>query len=228
MEASPRHDLVHLRRSFKPGSFETKPRPEFAEPKELRPAVLSGALRRSALSVSRGGGMLAVAEGDKVCILDAGALAGLGGPGAVALGPGRSTSTSASRGTTSASSSSRTGSSSSGTGSSSVLPPAVPEKAGVRPLARVSAAFEVARVAFNPSNEATLAVSGFTKLAVLTLRPDGEVADRLRVGPEEWPLDGVKGAIRDVLWVPNRPSILAVVVAAHVACLLYTSDAADE
>ena len=97
------------------------------------------------LSVSRGGGMLAVAEGDKVCILDAGALAGLGGPGAVALGPGRSTSTSASRGTTSASSSSRTGSSSSGTGSSSVLPPAVPEKAGVRPLARVSAAFEVAR-----------------------------------------------------------------------------------
>jgi E3 ubiquitin-protein ligase UBR4 len=66
--------LAHLRRSFKSGSFEVRPRPEHAAPQELQPAILMGTLRRAALSCSRGTGLLAVAEGDKVCVLDAGAL----------------------------------------------------------------------------------------------------------------------------------------------------------
>ena len=38
---------------FKAGSFEVQPRPEYAAPRELQPAVLTGALRKSALSVRR-------------------------------------------------------------------------------------------------------------------------------------------------------------------------------
>ena len=75
--------LAHLRRSFKAGSFETRPSRREHEAAtgnpELRLAIESGTVTRSALSCSRGAGLLAVAEGDKVCVLDAGAIAGVGG-----------------------------------------------------------------------------------------------------------------------------------------------------
>ena len=43
------------------------------------------------------------------------------------------------------------------------------------------------------------------------------MTDRLCVGPEEWPVDGISGAILDVAWVPGSAAMFAVVVAAHVA-----------
>jgi E3 ubiquitin-protein ligase UBR4 len=55
-----------LRRYIKAGSFEVRARAEHAAPRELQPAIRMGTLRRSALSCSRGTGLLAVAEGDKV------------------------------------------------------------------------------------------------------------------------------------------------------------------
>ena len=74
------------------------------------------------------------------------------------------------------------------------------EKVGVRPLSRCSVKFEVARVMFNPANDAYLAVAGFAQCQVFTLGAKGEVTDRLSVGPADWPLDGMAGAILDVLW----------------------------
>ena len=183
--AAPRSDLVHLRRSFKAGSFEVRPRAEHAAPVELQPAIAMGTLRRSALSCSRGAGLLAVAEGDKVCVLDAGALAGLGGPGTVGGAPARTA--------------------------------AANEKVGVRPLSRSAVKFEVARVLFNPADDSRLTVAGFSRCQIFTLGGKGEVTDRLCVGPEEWPVDGISGAILDVAWVPGSAAMFAVVVAAHVA-----------
>ena len=43
------------------------------------------------------------------------------------------------------------------------------------------------------------------------------MVDRLRVGPETWPLDGARGAILDVKWVPCEPACVAIVVETHVA-----------
>ena len=186
--------LVHLRRSFKAGSFETRPsRREHDAASgnpELRLAIESGTITRSALSCSRGAGLLAVAEGDKVCVLDAGAIAGFVGPGAV--------------------------------GGSAMKDPAssLPDgdaRVGVRPLSRNPVDFEVARVCFNPANDAYLAVAGFAEARVFVFDEAGEVVDRLRVGPETWPLDGARGAILDVAWVPCEPACVAIVVAAHVA-----------
>ena len=185
LTAAPRSDLVHLRRSFKAGSFEVRPRAEHAAPAELQPAIAMGTLRRSALSCSRGAGLLAVAEGDKVCVLDAGALAGLGGPGTVGGAPARTA--------------------------------AANEKVGVRPLSRSAVKFEVARVLFNPADDSRLTVAGFSRCQIFTLGGKGEVTDRLCVGPEEWPVDGISGAILDVAWVPGSAAMFAVVVAAHVA-----------
>ena len=88
---------------------------------------------------------------------------------------------------------------------------------GVRPLSRNPVDFEVARVCFNPANDAYLAVAGFAEARVFVLNEDGEVVDRLRVGPETWPLDGARGAILDVKWVPCEPACVAIVVETHVA-----------
>ena len=192
--------LAHLRRSFKAGSLETRPSRREHEAAhgnpELRLAIESGTVgSRSALSCSRGVGLLAVAEGDKVCVLDAGAIAGVGGPGAVCGKdfPREKDS-----------------------GSSSSLPGG-DARVGVSPLSRNPVDFEVARVCFNPANDAYLAVTGFAEARVFVLSEAGEVMDRLRVGPETWPLDGARGAILDAKWVPCEPALLAVVVAAHVA-----------
>ena len=182
-----RPDLVHLRRGFKAGSFEVRPRPENAARRELLPAIVMGTLRRSALSCARGSGVLAVAEGDKVCVLDAGALAGCGGAGSIVPVPN-----------TAASSSSEV-------------------RVGIRPLSRSGVKFEVARVLFNPAADEYLAVAGYAQCVVFTLGAKGEVLDRLCVGPEEWPLDGIDGALLDVDWIPGSTSLLALTVAAHVA-----------
>ena len=185
LTAAPRSDLVHLRRSFKAGSFEVRPRAEHAAPAELQPAIAMGTLRRSALSCSRGAGLLAVAEGDKVCVLGA---------------PVRSRDS------------------------------AVPEPSAALPrgppprtrrwacvLSRSAVKFEVARVLFNPADDSRLTVAGFSRCQIFTLGGKGEVTDRLCVGPEEWPVDGISGAILDVAWVPGSAAMFAVVVAAHVA-----------
>ena len=148
-----------------------------------------GTLRRSALSCARGSGFLAVAEGDKVCVLDAGALAGVGGAGSIVPVPASSAS--------SASSSE--------------------QRVGIRPLSRSGVKFEVSRVLFNPAADEYLAVAGYAQCHVFTLGPKGEVVDRLCVGPEEWPLDGMHGALLDVDWVPGRTGALSVTVSAHVA-----------
>ena len=186
--ATTRHDLVHLRRGFKAGSFEVRPRPEHAAPRELLPAIVMGTLRRSALSCARGSGFLAVAEGDKVCVLDAGALAGVGGAGSIVPVPGSASSASSSE-----------------------------QRVGIRPLSRSGVKFEVSRVLFNPAADEYLAVAGYAQCHVFTLGPKGEIADRLCVGPEEWPLDGMHGALLDVDWVPGRTGALSITVSAHVA-----------
>ena len=186
--ATTRHDLVHLRRGFKAGSFEVRPRPEHAAPRELLPAIVMGTLRRSALSCARGSGFLAVAEGDNVCVLDAGALAGVGGAGSIVPVPGSASSASSSE-----------------------------QRVGIRPLSRSGVKFEVSRVLFNPAADEYLAVAGYAQCHVFTLGPKGEIADRLCVGPEEWPLDGMHGALLDVDWVPGRTGALSITVSAHVA-----------
>ena len=187
--ATTRHDLVHLRRGFKAGSFDVRPRPEHAAPRELLPAIVMGTLRRSALSCARGSGFLAVAEGDKVCVLDAGALAGVGGAGSIVPVPGSSSASSSSS----------------------------EQRVGIRPLSRSGVKFEISRVLFNPAADEYLAVAGFAQCHVFTLGPKGEIADRLHVGPEEWPLDGMNGALLDVDWVPGRTCALSITVSAHVA-----------
>ena len=75
----------------------------------------------------------------------------------------------------------------------------------------------MARVCFNPANDAYLAVAGFAEARVFVLNEDGEVVDRLRVGPETWPLDGARGAILDVKWATCEPACVAIVVETHVA-----------
>ena len=182
-----RPDLVHLRRGFKAGSFEVRPRPENAARRELLPAIVMGTLRRSALSCARGSGVLAVAEGDTVCVLDAGALAGCGGAGSIVPVPNSAASSSSE------------------------------QRVGIRPLSRSGVKFEVARVLFNPAADEYLAVAGYAQCVVFTLGAKGEVLDRLCVGPEEWPLDGIDGALLDVDWIPGSTSLLALTVAAHVA-----------
>ena len=77
--------------------------------------------------------------------------------------------------------------------------------------------FEVSRVLFNPAADEYLAVAGYAQCHVFTLGPKGEIADRLCVGPEEWPLDGMHGALLDVDWVPGRTGALSITVSAHVA-----------
>ena len=75
----------------------------------------------------------------------------------------------------------------------------------------------MARVLFNPAADEYLAVAGYAQCVVFTLGAKGEVLDRLCVGPEEWPLDGIDGALLDVDWIPGSTSLLALTVAAHVA-----------
>ena len=77
--------------------------------------------------------------------------------------------------------------------------------------------FEVSRVLFNPAADEYLAVAGYAQCHVFTLGPKGEIVDRLCVGPEEWPLDGMHGALLDVDWVPGRTGALSITVSAHVA-----------
>ena len=187
-------NLAHLRRSFKAGSFETKPKREHEAPVEIQLALASGTVTRSALSCSRHHGLLAVAEGDNVCILDAGAIAGIGGVGAV--GPGDSTPPASS--------------------SIDASNAAAANRVGVRPLSRNPVSFQVARVLFNQVNDHYLVVQGFTEVLVLTLDKAGVVTDRLTVGPEVWFESSNDtfslGAIKNVQWVPNSSSVLAVVV----------------
>ena len=193
--------LAHLRRSFKAGSFETKPSPEHAPPVEVQLAIASGTVKRSCLSCSRNAGMLAVAEGDKVCILDAGAIAGVGGVGAV--GP---SATAPAVETTSLGSSGPPGGA-----------VEISARVGVRPLSRNPVPFDVAHVLWNPLNDHYLAVSGFRECVIFVLDDHGVVIDRLRVGPENWcrqsdSHETFATRILNVLWVPNSNASFAVVL----------------
>ena len=157
-----------LRRSFRPGSFDVRPRAELAAPRDAQLLLATGALRRAPLSVSASG-FLAVAEGDKVCILHAAAIAGLGGPGAVTV-PGAAPAASATPG---ASAPAALPNNNAGGGES---------RPGVRPVSRASVKFEVLRVAFCAADASRLLVAGATVAQAWTLTAGGDVADRTPLG----------------------------------------------
>ena len=161
-EAQQRQALLLLRRAFRPGSFDTAPRAELAPHRDVATMLATGALRTRALACSPDG-LLAVSEGDMVCVLDAAALAGIGGRGVVqglaAQQPGSGGGAQAQPG--------------SGT--------------GVRPLSRSAARFHVLSLGFAPgcSSPARLLVAGAHTLQVWSLSSEGAVSDRLALGTGE-------------------------------------------
>ena len=150
--------LLLLRRAFRPGSFDTAPRPELAPHRDVATMLATGALRTRALACSADG-LLAVSEGDMVCVLDAAALAGIGGRGVV-----RGLAAQQPPG-----------------GGAEGLPGS---GTGVRPLSRSAARFHVLSLCFAPrrSAPARLLVVGAHTLQVWSLTSEGTVSDRLALG----------------------------------------------
>lgn len=68
-------DLLQLKRAYKSGSLDLKIKADYSNARELKSHLASGSLVKSLLSVSIRG-RLAVGEGDKVAIFDAGQLIG--------------------------------------------------------------------------------------------------------------------------------------------------------
>ncbi|KAK3280427.1 hypothetical protein CYMTET_11725 [Cymbomonas tetramitiformis] len=221
--------LASLRRSFKSGSFDLKAKSEHVGSRELRQKVAAGALTRSALTCSSRG-HLAVAEGDRVCLLDVSALLG---PMVV---PPAATGAAASSGGAAGSSSSRTGSGlgvggaggssgggareggGSGGGGSS-------DRVGVRPLSRNVSGFDVSQVAFCPANSAYLAVTGLRECQVYTISSRGEVVDRLALELSLNPSTGADEYILQVDWLPGTQTHLVVTTPLFVKLYNLSQDA---
>ncbi|KAG6720767.1 hypothetical protein I3842_03G077400 [Carya illinoinensis] len=68
-------DILQLKKAYKSGSLDLKIKADYSNAKELKSHLVSGSLVKSLLSVSIRG-RLAVGEGDKVAIFDAGQLIG--------------------------------------------------------------------------------------------------------------------------------------------------------
>uniref|UniRef100_A0A1D1Y594 Auxin transport protein BIG n=1 Tax=Anthurium amnicola TaxID=1678845 RepID=A0A1D1Y594_9ARAE len=68
-------DIFQLRKAFKSGSLDLKIKAEYANSRDLKSHLVSGSLVKSLLSISTRG-RLAVGEGDKVAMFDAGQLVG--------------------------------------------------------------------------------------------------------------------------------------------------------
>jgi hypothetical protein len=148
-----------------------------------------------------------VAEGDRLCILDVGAvmtplhLAAASGTGGA--GGGATTASSAAAGGT-------TGSSSAAVASAATVSV---ERLGVRPLSRTVIGFDAVTAVFCPLAPQYLAVAGLTECVVLTVAPRGEVMDRLTL---DLSLSGGSDFIVQVAWVPGSQTELVVTTAGAV------------
>jgi E3 ubiquitin-protein ligase UBR4 len=186
------NELLAPRHSVRAGAFDLKQRTDGPHARELRTLLSTGGLSRAVLAASSKG-LLAVAEADKLHVLDAApALAagdaakaggaapssaaltnpasvpsGIGGPGAARGGPGGALSA-AERAAAAAAAVAAGGSNPS-------------ERAGLRSACKASLGFEIVMVSFNAANEQQLLVSGLKDTVALTLGSRGEVVSRVVV-----------------------------------------------
>jgi E3 ubiquitin-protein ligase UBR4 len=211
------NELLAPRHSVRAGAFDLKQRTDGPHARELRTLLSTGGLSRAVLAASSKG-LLAVAEADKLHVLDAApALAagdaakaggaapssaaltnpasvpsGIGGPGAVLGGPGSALSA-AERAAAAAAAVAAGGSNPS-------------ERAGLRSACKASLGFEIVMVSFNAANEQQLLVSGLKDTVALTLGSRGEVVSRVVV---ELMLDALGTASTHILrtgWLPHSSS----------------------
>jgi E3 ubiquitin-protein ligase UBR4 len=211
------NELLAPRHSVRAGAFDLKQRTDGPHARELRTLLSTGGLSRAVLAASSKG-LLAVAEADKLHVLDAApALAagdaakaggaapssaaltnpasvpsGIGGPGAVLGGPGGALSA-AERAAAAAAAVAAGGSNPS-------------ERAGLRSACKASLGFEIVMVSFNAANEQQLLVSGLKDTVALTLGSRGEVVSRVVV---ELMLDALGTASTHILrtgWLPHSSS----------------------
>jgi len=148
-----------------------------------------------------------VAEGDRLCILDVGAV----------MAP-LHTAAAAASGTTGGGSGATTGSSTAAPGATTTGPSAAAaasavERLGVRPLSRTVIGFDAVSAVFCPLAPQYLAVAGLTECLVLTVAPRGEVMDRLTL---DLSLSGGSNFIVRVAWVPGSQTELVVTTAGAV------------
>ena len=187
-----RSDLLALRHSVRPGSFDLKQKSDGAQGRELRTLLGTGVLTRSLLAVSSKG-FLALAELDKVHILDSQPL--------FMNDAGGNVSSSVDGRASAASIASHTAAAAAAASSTAA------EKTGLRSLCKTPIGFEVVAVRFNPADEQQLLVVGLKDCVALTIGSRGEIVGRLTI---DLMLDalglGTPVHITSASWLPGSSS----------------------
>ena len=159
------------------------------ESRQLRALLAASRLHKKPLSCSARG-HLAIAEADKVCIMDAAQLVGRPAAASAFAASPASAASSSSTSATAAAAGATSGNSSN----------------SVRPLSRSQARFEVVSLEFHPANESYLAVAGLREVLILALNSKGEVVDRLAV--ESGLGSGADDFVLGMQWISNSDSHL--------------------
>ena len=215
-------DLLTCRHSVRGGAFDPKPKSDASHARELRTLLSSGGLVRSLLSLTTTG-VLALAEGEKLHVLDTQPAMMAEGKGG-ASGAAASSAAAAALSAHAAAAAAVAAASSSGGGAASAASSS--EKGGLRSLSRTNLGFEVVSVVFNPANEGLLLVAGLKEAACLTLGPRGEIASRLGI---ELMLDGMQtdgraAHVVKAMWLPNSASKVAILTNLSVRVYDLTKD----
>ena len=216
----PAADLAAVRAALRPGSFDVKPRAESPLARETRTLLATGALQRQLLAAA--GGLVAVAEGDRLHVCDAAAALAAAPPPTGAHSHrhhpssavrGAAAASEAAAAAAAAASGPAAAAAAAAAASHGVLGLGTPlERSSLRPLSRTALGFEATSLSFCPddayepsdpaSPTATLLVAGLRSCVALGIGARGEVLSRVTIDLGLDPNGGPVPALLRASWLP--------------------------